>query len=150
MADSQSTPRLQLSIEGVVAIIIGILLVITPMNALTRSFFLLIVLLLAVHLAWRTIDRRSWRYLSIVGMVLMYLLIVIALFVAANTSPPPTSINSVGSPSPTPTPTPMVIATPSPLPSSTPTRVISSKPKQLTTKRKKPCTWEDTLLGRCS
>ncbi|SRR6266542_1145789 len=54
------------------------------------------------------------------------------------------------SPSPTQTPTPIAIASPSPLSIPTPVRVLSSKPKQRTTKRTtKPCTWEDTLLGRC-
>lgn len=55
---------------------------------------------------------------------------------------------------PQPTAIPTAVASPSPSPSrvptQTPARVLSSKPKQQTTKRKKPCSWEDTLLGRCS
>lgn len=147
MAESQSTPRLQLSIEGVIAIIIGILLVITPMNALTRSGFLLFVLLLTADLAWRTVDRRHWRYLLFVGMALAYSLVVTALFVAErNTSPHPAAASPVvsASPSPIQTPTPPV-AKPNPNPSP-----AASRPQKKSVRKTSPrCSAEDRLLGRC-
>ncbi|MDX6614837.1 MAG: hypothetical protein QOD75_4023 [Blastocatellia bacterium] len=151
MGESQSNPRLQLSIEGVVAIIIGILLVITPMNALTRSGFLLIVLLLAAHLAWRSIGRPYLRYLSIGGMAIAYLLVVTLLFVTERSAlTHPTAANSVITasttpiPTPTPTPTPTPVSGPSPAPSPAALRrQKKSAPKSVR------CSAVDRLLGRC-
>lgn len=87
---SQITPRKSTGLSvgeiiALLALIIGILLVITPVNALSRSAFLLIVLGASIYLfwgaPWRIREKRSFK-IALSGLLsAAYIVVVIWLFV---------------------------------------------------------------------
>lgn len=159
------------SIEIYVGLMVGILLVVFPMNAIVRCFFLMIVLVLLVDIAWRAPKAINWK--RKVKMIVTVVLAVGYVFVAASLivserraeatakleeekqRPAPTqtltredvsqAIKEV-LPTPTPIPSPTPMASPPPSPSA-PKR--DSRRSKISPPKKRPCSWENILQGKC-
>src|SRR5437899_10191107 len=86
MADTAVSQSRRLSVGEIVIIIITILLVAIPMNATSRSIFLLVALGFAIHLTWRspwTVKReRPYKAGLTVILALVYCGITAWLFIS--------------------------------------------------------------------